>query len=661
MTIQKYSLGNLEFDFDDLSGQILKVHDSSLDMTVIEFDAGHELEINKHALPLRLSDQDESKNADFPDPAWQCNLQGSSYSSAGAGWAFNVFRQVVVGSACKPTGNHLNAPNCLHIRYRLERKVMDKYDTDVPLFSNKRPMQVPLWLDTIGTLCAKTDWFGADTKMIAAHMPGAGPRSHVSLEEGAPDEVTEHLWNMFRRTHPGVQLIPGAIYTHPDGRWLWITAQRPTVGMHWDFNASSQKAQFEYHARLTPADVVHTPEVSLYWGTGGEAEMFARLNDAFIAYEEPPKWWWNTCWHWMNWWCHRENGIDDMADHAEYLHEKLGLTGFGLMLHDLRPGSWDCSASGLRPSPHLGGDEAIRRFGERVKSFGGKIFIWMPYLGLGEPSLDIRPDWVVRGEDGRPFETYGIGSFDLYQGLNFGHPEVQDYYLEWIKRYITEYQIDGIFWDCGGTPSPPDFSSPETRSFQRFPSENMTAGYRFMEKVMLAGRSYSKDFFMWHEAFNADLPGMGYGSSKGDDGFIAKLNRYGKKRLVYRSKSTYDLYGGFPRIIPEQDSGFEKRPVSLETYKPVIEDKMNQWLVNFVKENGVRDAQWVANGVSYCAGHIVTDPADQPYEVTIPRWMTEAKKLVNVFTNESIKPSGENESGTTFILEGKAAYAVQQD
>jgi hypothetical protein len=649
------SIGNLDINYDAESGQILDIFDRALEMQVISFRSDAEMEINGNPIQLRLASQDEASS----DPAWQCSLKADKYLSTGVGWAFDIFRQVVVGSQCKPSGNQLNPPNSLHIRYRLDRRQMTEYTTAIPQSAGKRPMQAPLWLDTIGTLCARTDWFGPETKMLAAHFGGGGPREHVSFEDDLVSEVVPHLCNMFRRSHPGVQTIPGAVYYHEDGRWLWITCQRPSVGMHWDWETDAQKAQFEYHARLTPSEVVHTPEVSLYWGTGGKPEMFAVLNKAFIGYEEPKQeWWYNTCWHWMLWWGYRPNGFDDMADQAQYLYDELGLTGFGLTTHDLRPGAWDCTTSGLRPSPHWGGDAGIRRFTERVKSFGGHTYVWLPSMGLSYPGWDMKDHWRIKGDDGRPFESFYIGSCDLYNQLNYDHPEVQAYYLDWIQRYIGDYGVDGIFWDCGGAPMPSDFSPTETRPFQRFPSETMTSYYRFMEKVMQVGRSRSKDFFMWHECFSTDLPGMGYSMHTGADPIMFDINRYGKNRLVFRSSSVYNLYGGFPYAYPREDGDFPaSKEITLESYRPMVEDKMNQWFVKFVREHGCRDAIGLATGVSLCAGHVVVDPK-RGGEITIPKWAAEAKGLRNVFSGESIAPIAQSDEGMTFSVNGKTAYEV---
>lgn len=648
-----YQIGNLDISYDVQSGQMLRIHDRAMEMDVVSFLPGHEVEINELPLPLRLTSQD-----DMPEnPAWQCMLQGERYPGIGLAQGYDIFRQVVVGSACKPWGNQLNPPNSLHIRYRFDRRQMNEYTTPEPLSAGKRPIQAPLWLDTIGTFCSKTDWFGPETKMIAPHFGANGPRSHVSLEDGEISEVIPHLWNMYRRTHPGIQLIPGAIYYHEDGRWLLVTCQRPSVGMHWDWEGDAQKAQFHYHDRLGAAEIVHTPEVSLYWGRGGKPEMYQFLSTMFIAYEEPQPWWYNTTWFWMLWWGYRPNGFFDMAEQAQYMHDELGITGFGLTTHDLRPGSWDCSTSSLRPSPHWGGEAGIRKFTETVKSFGGHTYCWFPWLGLAQPGTDMKEHWRIKGEDGRPYESFYIGSFDMYHAVNYNHPEVQEYYLGWLKRYITDYGVDGFFWDCGGSALPPDFSPKETRPFQRFPSECMTSMYSLMEKIFQTGRDCTKDFFMWHECFGTDLPGTGYSTHTAHGDFLVQLNRYARKRLVYRSDSTYNLMGGFPRINPDQDTSL-RSPITMETYKPIVQDRMNRWVVKFVKEHGCRDAIGVHKNVSLCAGHLVVDPG-KPREVFIPTWAAEVKQLRDIFSGEIIKPGAKTEEGATFTLPGASAFAVE--
>lgn len=653
--VEMLPMGDLEIRYHPVTGQIRGLRDTRLAMDVIAFAPGHELEVNRLPLPLTLVEQDDLPRR----PVWQCRLRSRAHPSIGCAQGFDIFRQVVVGSACAPAGNHINPPQSLHIRYRLNRARVDRYEKspDEPESSGQTPLQMPLWLDTVGALCARSDWFGPETRMVQSSLGGAGPRCHVSHEEGRVGELLPHLWNHHRRTHPGVQTLPGAIYTHPDGRWLWITCQRPQVGMHWDFEAERLVARFQYHDRLQPAEVVHTPEVSLYWGRGGREEMLSRLNENFIAYEEPGDWYYHTCWFWLHWWQYRERGYEDMIDQVKYLHGELGLTGFGITSHDLRPGCMDCSPTSLRPSPHLGGDAGLRKLGETVRDLGGKMYAWMPFLGLSQPGTDLRPEWVIRGEDGRPYESFAIGAYDMYHGVNFNHPEVQAYYLDWIRRYIRDYHIEGIFWDCGGCPFPPDFSPPATRPFQRWPAESMVAAYAFMEKVMQTGKACSPDFFMWHETFSQDLPGTGYSSSTGSDAFLMELNRHGRKRLVFQTHSTYNLYGGFVRVDPGSDTAFTS-PVSLETYRPMATDPMNRWLVRFVREHGVREACGIVPGVSLCAGHVVVDPSAEVRRVTLPAWAGAPQQLTHVLTGKTVGPCEESDAGVTYELAGRAAYAV---
>lgn len=647
------AIGNLDIAYDAATGQILGIYDRALEMEVIAFRPGAELEINRLPLPMGLVGQDENPR----DPAWQCSLRSVQHPAVGCAQGFDILRQVVVGSACKPGGNHINPPNSLHVRYRLDRAQVNRYASAVPHSAGQRPIQMPLWLDTVGALTAQTDWFGPETRLLQCSIGGAGPREHVGLDDGPVPEVIPTLQNLYRRTNPGVQTVPGAILHHPDGRWLWITSQRPSIGMHWDYGSDTLKAQFQYHALLSPAEILHTPEVSLYWGRGGRAEFMARLNENFIGFEEPGDWFFHTTWFWLHWWQFRPHGYDDMVEHVKFLNGELGLTGFGLTSHDLRPGAWDCCPSGLRPSPHLGGDRGLRRLGATVRALGGKMYVWLPYLGLAKPGVDLKESWRIRGQDGRPYESFSLGSFDMYHAVNFAHPEVRQYYLEWIRRYIQDYHVEGIFWDCGGSPLPPDFAPPETRPFQRFPSESMVAGSAFLEEVMRFGRSLSPDFFMWHETLGMDLPGMGYSTSTGNDPFMQELNRAGRRRIVFQSHSTYNLYGGMAFVSPRSDTAFAS-PVSVDTYRPMAKDPMNRWIVRFVREHGTRHAVGLGKGVALCAGHVVVDAGDAPREVLVPASLAKAKALTDVLVGTRLTPVRTEEGGPVFRLAPNAAYEL---
>lgn len=651
--MQEKSIGNLTIGYDPKTGQILRVRDTVLEMDVIVFAPGHELELNKLPLPMTLVDQDKNDRI----PTWQCNLRSIQHPAVGCAQGLDIFRQVVVGSADNPSGNHINSPNSLHVRYRLDRAQVNRYASSDAHSAGKRPIQMPLWLDTVGTLVARTEWFGPHTRMIQASIGGAGPRSHVGLEDAPVSEAVAHLWNKYRQTCPGVQTVPGAAYYHEDGRWLWITSQRPTVGMHWEYGPDTLKAQFQYHALLEPAEIVHVPEVSLYWGRGGRQEMMKTFNDHFINYEEPPDWYFHTCWFWLHWWQFRERGYEEMIENLKFLNGELGLTGFGLTSHDLRPGAIDCSPASLRPSPHLGGERGIRKLGETARELGCHMYVWLPFLGLGKPSPDLKPDWCIKGQDGRDYESFYIESLDMYHAVNFKHPEVRQYYLDWIRRYVQDYHIDGIFWDCGGTPLPPDFSPREMRPFQRFPSESMVAGYQFMEEVMRFGKSLSDDFFMWHETLGMDLPGMGYSTSTQNDPFMFELNRAGRRRIVFQSHSTYNLYGGMARVSPHTDCHF-KSPVTNETYRDMIADPMNRWLVKFVRENGVRGAVGLQRNVALCANHVVIDEHPEGCELILPPWAPNIRKLTNVFTGKTATPRTSAAGKTIFRLEQKTAYEI---
>jgi len=646
--------GGIDIQYDAGTGQLLGIRDTVLDMDVVRYAPGHEVEINRRGVPTTLTHVDDNPGA----PAFQSVLSSVSHPAIGSHQSFNLFRSVVVGRVDQPFGNHLNPPQSLHVRYRLDRKRVDDYADPIAHSAGSRPVQMPLWLETFGALCGKTEWFGPETRMLQAAPGGAGPKEHVGVAEGPVAEVVPILWNTFRRAHPGVQMLPGAAYYHEDGRWLWITAQRPDVGMHWDYEPDAIKAQFAFHDRLAPNEVVYPPEVSLYWGKGGRAEMLERMANAFVLYEEPDDWFYRTTWFWLHWWQRRERGFEEMADHARHLYEELGVTGFGVAGHDVRPGCWDCSAGSLSPSPLYGGDRGMEKLGETIQDIGAHAFVWMSFAGLGNPG-DIKHHWRLLGDDGRPYDSFSLGSFDLYNGLNFNHPEVRDYYLATVRQYVEDFGIDGIFWDCGGVPLPPDFAPPHTRPFQRFPGEAMVGGYDLMREIMRFGKQLSPDFFMWHETFSADLPGHGYSSHTGSERFLGEIAHAGRKRLVYRSGSTYNLDGGFAMLDPNQDTVF-KSPISIDSYKDMVADPMNRWLVRFVADHGVRDARRIGPGAAHCHGHVVVDPAKEPRSITVPPALARPRSMTNVLTGEKVRPADESDAGATFALVGRAAYEINE-
>jgi len=145
----------------------------------------------------------------------------------------------------------------------------------------------------------------------------------------------------------------------------------------------------------------------------------------------------------------------------------------------------------------------------------------------------------------------------------------------------------------------------------------MTAPFAFMGRVMQEGRALSKDYFMWHECFGSDLPGMGYSTHTGNDRFASELSAAGRKRLVCRSSSTYNLYGGMPTVKPSQDCTF-RSPVTVAAYRGMVADPMNRWLVRFVREHGCRVARFGDHGVAWCAGHLVVDPGKGERRLLLP-------------------------------------------
>jgi hypothetical protein len=135
------------------------------------------------------------------------------------------------------------------------------------------------------------------------------------------------------------------------------------------------------------------------------------------------------------------------------------------------------------------------------------------------------------------------------------------------------------------------------------------------------------------------------------------LNRAGRRRVVYQSHSTYNLYGGKVRVNPGTDCAFTS-PVSLDTYRPLAADPMNRWVVKFVREHGVREAVGLQPGVALCANHVVVDEHKDGCELVLPPWAPAIRSLTHVFSGKRVKPSTTADGQTRFRLDGNTAYEV---
>jgi len=108
-------------------------------------------------------------------------------------------------------------------------------------------------------------------------------------------------------------------------------------------------------------------------------------------------------------------------------------------------------------------------------------------------------------------------------------------------------------------------------------------------------------------------------------------------------------------VHPAADTAFHS-PINTEAYREMAADPMNRWLVQFVRDHGIRDALGVQPGVAFCADHLVVDPAREPHSVVVPAWAGAPEKLRNVLTGETLAPAERTPAGPRFELPGATAY-----
>lgn len=637
---------------DPVTGQFLSVEDEELGFCPLTFLPGPEFEINRQGMAMTIGDV-------FNSPMnCQTTHWMEAITSMASGYRLRLLRNIVFGGAqCPHSGVIVRNRHSLHIRYRVDRFPFEKNPTTCIVGPGPVPVEAPLYCETLGGLAAHSEWFGPHTHLKTVHCAGSGPREHVSIENGPITNVIPYLQNFFKRSGIGVQTIPGAVYYDPETwQWTWVTCRRPNVGFVVDFRGNSQPFQFLYHTFLNPGDSINLPEVSVYWGVGQDA-LYQTWADSLDVYEEPPEYFDRTAWFWFGFWADRPDGFAGIARQVEIL-AKGGIKGFGLTVHDLRPGATDCACASLRPSPLLGGEPGLRCITRTIREHGGYSYVWLPVMGLAAGG-DIKSDWLIKGMNGRAYGSYAAGGLDeMYIACNFAHPDFQAYYLEWIRHYIEDIEVDGIFFDCGGSPLPCDFSPKASRPFLDYPSQSQVAVARFFERVIQLGTSLTNRFFLWIEGASLDIPCMGWATDTGTLEFDRFAHR-GRKRLVWSIGTGYSLAGGFPRISPTHDNW---GPVSLhackdDDYRRIADDPMNRWFCEFVKTHPARHARALAGQAAYLNGHLVTEAGDAR-AVLLPRAYGRGV-LVDVLTGERYVSTAEDDEGGQYRLPGGCGFMVQ--
>jgi hypothetical protein len=624
------------------SGQLLALADSATGRTILSYAPGAELCWNDVPLETRLAAVETSRDEHLT------LLRAELPTGYGAGASLHIRRVISRGS----TGLRPGTPDSVHIRYEVTR-VPNTPHTGGLDYIWQPPLEAPLRLDALTVLHAPTAWFGPKTHLRALALGGTGPREHVSIEDGPVADVVPWLQSGFRTEFPGQQTVGGGLYYHPESEaWIWMLARRPTTTGRVLFGARRHAYRFGYHLEMTLGREVFTPAVSVFWGKGMD-EADRTLAAQFDLYEEPPDWMWRTVWFWLHpiW----TRGVDftGALDGAKCLMETCGVNGFGLTVHDVPPAGHDIDVASPAPSPLLGGHPGLKRLVAGLRAGGAHSYVWISRHGHRPDSTRFGDSWAIRGADGRPIRIRnrpGAGvNLDI---LNCADPGFQSYIREWIRYYVADLGIDGLFWDSGFQPLPPDFGG---KPYLRWPGETNALAPQFYADILRYGQRLNPDFFMWAEGISVDVPMNGFsvdakrhGEHSGNR-FMQRLAHLGPHRLLWRSAWPHDLASGFVMLNPANDIGRDKA-----FYKEIAADPMNQWVCRTVRERGVRHAVGLGDGVSLLDEFVVTRPGYTGV-VRVPAAHCRGRTLRHVVSGAAVRGRA-REGDVCFQIETPGAY-----
>jgi hypothetical protein len=234
--------------------------------------------------------------------------------------------------------------------------------------------------------------------------------------------------------------------------------------------------------------------------------------------------------------------------------------------------------------------------------------------------------------------------------------------LDWTRRYVEDFDVDGFFLDCGVFTLPCDFDPAHTAG--HFPSEAgpaMRELYREMWDIIQEVKP--NDFHMWYEGVHADYAGSGFchgnitvpppppGVMTGQR-MMYNFVKHGK-RLVWGTLHAYDLACGYAQWNPAM-GGLE----SVAQAREVAADPMNQFIVKLVREVGVRDARGITDGLSWLDDLLVTIPEYEGRATLTEPALQDLKAVEHVLTGEQVLVQEDEQGRPALELQGGAAYHI---
>lgn len=631
----------LTVDVDAHTGDIIYMKDASLDLPIIEQPPLWEFQINRQPLAVDMVFHEDRRGI------LQTIGRTTHYAAYSQGFGVQLARLAVPSK------------HGLHLQYRIKRIPMEHcYPKPGPTVHD---VEMPMWIDTLGFLGWNFSIIKPDTTMRVCHLSGGGPFEHLSAEEGPMQDVTPKLWHHIRRTYPGVQTIPGALFyrTDPD-QWLFIFARRSKLAYTVDFNEYGMQFHMQYHTLTPPLGELPVPEISLLWGRDLD-EMEQVWADQFDQYEEPPEWNYHTTWCSTGSAGANPRKFSDVAEAAVASLEHGGANGFWLYTHDIKRFDTDTSPSSMGPNPNSGTFRDFKEMVKRIHDAGGKVQVWVSMCGL-KPWGDMHPEWAIRGIDDVHWVSWGWDAHEFIVGCNPLDPGYRQYILDWTRRYVEEFDVDGFFLDCGVFTFPCDFSPGHTAN--HFPSEAGPAMRTlFQEMWDIIQEVKPNDFHMWYEGVHADYPGSGFChgnmvfpplSPEETTGQRMLYNFVKRgKRLVWGTLKAYDLSCGYAMWNPPM--------AGISTVEEAIKnasDPMNQFIVKLVKERGVRDARGITDGLSWLDDYLVTIPEYHGPATLVEPALQDIRGVEHVLSGDFISVQQDSQGRPTIELPGGAAYNI---
>ena len=557
----------LRVQCDETTGQVRSAQLYGEELLDARAPLASELYVNGQPLPLR-------RHVDPNDPTRELvHLKGERFVNQLSGWGL-VLARVMGGRPNLPFG-------CFGIQYLVRRELAGQ---TCPCPGPGGPVvEAPLWVDTFGLLNWNWRFWGDDTRMVFASSHSTGPADewgHCGYEHDTPENCKRYLNNMWRRQYPGVLAIHGGLfYNARTEHWLAITCRRPNVGYLLNIHDAGRGVGYDFtlHAPWNLGDSLHLPEIKLYYGRTRDEMMRWLAHYVTFYYEEPPAWVFRTLWgEGLAW-----NNQPTWTQQADYWESRLDsgeLTGIGYSLVTNRPIHSGTTPLGYEPDPNHGSRDEFRRMCHRIADRGVPLLIWMSHSGLQPGAPEVDDDWFIRGIDGRMARSWGSVDGGMAY-VNTGHPGYLDYTKKWIRFYIGECRCKGIFFDCLGFASPPDFAP---RRFMRFPGDTNRMFNRFMDEAYACIKACDPEAIMLGEGAPLDAPVNVFSvhsnpvralDGLGPRDFFLQLNRWAPKRLVIDQG---------PRLFPA--SGMccmDTRPGS---------EARNRCLAALLTERGGRDA-----------------------------------------------------------------------